>query len=378
MTVFPRGDLPPIQFLETSASVIEREIIETYEQITGRTLAPGDPVRLFLLSLAAVIIQLCNANDDAMKQNLLSYARGLFIDHIGALMGVQRHPPSFASTTIRFTLSAAQASGLIVPVGTQVAAGQRIFATREVLVIPVGITTGDVSADALVAGPEMNGIAVGRIKTIVNPIPFVQGAENITETSGGAPVEDDESLVERIRNAPESFSTAGAEDAYVYWTYTASPAIADVVIDVPQGGYVDVYVLLQGGVVPGPTDPILALVYDTLSPKKVRPVGDFVTIKPPEIVPFTLTLRYWIRARDLPRVGQIDDDVRAAVADYIAWQTHKIGRDIVPDELSCRTMGAGAKRVVIDSPAFQPVTAIQVAQIDPNDVVIVYEGAEDD
>lgn len=53
----PRWHLPAVEFLETDAETIKAEIITGYEQASGRTLAAGDPVRLYLLSLAAVIIQ---------------------------------------------------------------------------------------------------------------------------------------------------------------------------------------------------------------------------------------------------------------------------------------------------------------------------------
>ena len=50
---FPRFGLPELNFLTVDATANEQRIIGKYEEITGRTLANGDPVRLFLLSLAA-------------------------------------------------------------------------------------------------------------------------------------------------------------------------------------------------------------------------------------------------------------------------------------------------------------------------------------
>lgn len=378
MEEFPRGGLPPIQFLETDATTIADQIIAAYEGIAGRTLAPADPVRMFLLSLAAMITQTNNAVSRAFLMNFLSYAVGPFLDALGRLMGVERQPASFATTTVRFTLSAVQGAPLIIPTGTQVSVGQRVFATTEPLVIDAGDLLGDVTARAVVAGPAMNGISVGEVKTIVNPIPFVQSAANLTETSGGAAEEVDSVYAERIRLAPDSFSTAGPEAAYIYWTRSASPAIEDVVIDTPSGGYVDVYIILQGGVVPGPSDPILDEVSAVLSAVKVRPIGDFVTVKPPAIVTTTVGVRWWLRTADIARVGQIDAAVAAAVQDYVAWQTRVIGRDIVPDEIVTRALAAGAKRVIIDNPSFTVVGPTSIAQIDAGDITITYEGSEDD
>ncbi len=71
----PRWHLPAVEFLETDAETIQAEIITGYEEASGRTLAAGDPVRLYLLSLATVIIQQRTAVNMAGQQNLLSYAQ---------------------------------------------------------------------------------------------------------------------------------------------------------------------------------------------------------------------------------------------------------------------------------------------------------------
>ena len=53
-----------------------------------------------------------------------------------------------------------------------------------------------------------------------------------------------------------------------------------------------------------------------------------------------------------------------AVNDYVKWQCGKLGRDIVPDELVARVIGAGAKRCVITSPVY---TVLQDGIIDYSD-----------
>ena len=68
----PRWNLPDVDFIETDSSTIEAAIINRYETLAGRSLAKGDPVRLFLEALAAVIIQQRTAINLAARQNLLS------------------------------------------------------------------------------------------------------------------------------------------------------------------------------------------------------------------------------------------------------------------------------------------------------------------
>ncbi len=53
----PRGGLPDITFADSDPSQIVTRAIRGFEAITGETLAPADPRRLFIQSLCSVIIQ---------------------------------------------------------------------------------------------------------------------------------------------------------------------------------------------------------------------------------------------------------------------------------------------------------------------------------
>ena len=65
------SDLPDIEFVSADEQEILSDIIKLYTEITGRTLAQGDPVRLFLCVIAAIILMLCNKINYTGKQNLL-------------------------------------------------------------------------------------------------------------------------------------------------------------------------------------------------------------------------------------------------------------------------------------------------------------------
>ena len=91
--------LPEISFVETDTGNIESAIITTYEALAGRTLAQGDPIRLFLVSVAAIIVQQRVLIDYSAKMNLLAYAEGDYLDHIGNLVGVTRLQSAAAITT---------------------------------------------------------------------------------------------------------------------------------------------------------------------------------------------------------------------------------------------------------------------------------------
>lgn len=373
----PRWGLAPVNFLETDAETIRSQIITDFEQASGDTLAAGDPRRLFLLSIADVIIQQRTAINLAAQQNLLSYAQGGYLDALGQLLAVERMAESKAVTTIEFTLSQALGSVYTIPAGTQVTNGVVTFETDEDLLIPIGETTGEVSASCTVAGPVGNDYLAGQISTIVTPMTFVSGAQNTTITTGGADAESDPDFADRIRLAPNSFSVAGPEKAYVYHAKSVSPAIIDVKVNSPTPGEVDVYVLLTDGTLP--TEDTLEQIEEHLSDENIRPLTDYVVVKAPTASNYEIELHYWINQEDSSKAAQIQADVEAAVEQYRLWQQTKIGRDITPGKLLQLVFAAGASRV--DNSKLKPATwkkleAMQVAQC--TKVNVVYEGYKDE
>lgn len=373
----PRWGLAPVNFLETDAETIRSQIITGFEQASGDTLAAGDPRRLFLLSIADVIIQQRTAINLAAQQNLLSYAQGGYLDALGQLLAVERMAESKAVTTIEFTLSQALGSVYTIPAGTQVTNGVVTFETDEDLLIPIGETTGEVSASCTVAGPVGNDYLAGQINTIVTPMTFVSGAQNTTITTGGADAESDPDFADRIRLAPNSFSVAGPEKAYVYHAKSVSPAIIDVKVNSPTPGEVDVYVLLTDGTLP--TEDTLEQIEEHLSDENIRPLTDYVVVKAPTASNYEIELHYWINQEDSSKAAQIQADVEAAVEQYRLWQQTKIGRDITPGKLLQLVFAAGASRV--DDSKLKPATwkkleAMQVAQC--TKVSVVYEGYKDE
>lgn len=373
----PRWGLPEVNFLETDAETIRSQIITGFEQASGDTLAAGDPRRLFLLSIADVIIQQRTAINLAPQQNLLSYAQGNYLDALGQLLAVERMAESKAVTTIEFTLSQALGSVYTIPAGTQVTNGVVTFETDEDLLIPIGETTGEVSASCTVAGPVGNDYLAGQISTIVTPMTFVSGAQNTTITTGGADAESDSDFADRIRLAPNSFSVAGPEKAYVYHAKSVSPAIIDVKVDSPTPGEVDVYVLLTDGTLP--TEDTLEQIEEHLSDENIRPLTDYVVVKAPTASNYEIELHYWINQEDSSKAAQIQADVEEAVEQYRLWQQTKIGRDITPGKLLQLVFAAGASRVddsKLKPAAWKKLEAMQVAQC--TKVNVVYEGYKDE
>ncbi|MEF3312605.1 baseplate J/gp47 family protein [Paenibacillus sp. GYB004] len=355
-------ELPDMQFVDTDVTSTLNNVLQIHAAITGRTLAPGDPERLFLQSLCAIIVQQRVLIDKTAKANLLRYAWGPILDHLGAFSETTRLPASAARTTVRFTLSAPQLSVVAIPAGTRISTGgdpKRYFITMEHAEILSGQTLIDVTAECTEAGTMGNGYLPGQINQIVDPIAFVQTGSNTTESAGGSDVESDDAYRQRIYTAPESFSVAGPDGAYRYWAKTASPAIIDVSVSSPTAGDVLIVPLLKGGEIP--SQEIMDAVEDICSSKRVRPLTDRVTVAAPTTVSYNIAFTYWISSERSTDVAAIQTAVNQAVNDYALWQKSKLGRDVNPSELIRRVTMAGAYRVDVVTPVFDEVALTEVA-----------------
>ncbi|MBQ8143547.1 MAG: baseplate J/gp47 family protein [Butyricicoccus sp.] len=376
-------NLPDISFIDNkTVQEIRDELIADFEEYmsaaTGKayTLHRAHERRMELYAAALQIFQGMQYIDRVGKMQLLKYSEGEWLDNLSILKGVKRLEASAARTTIRFTLSAIRSSATAIPAGTRVATDNMVyFATMEYCEIPAGELELDVIAVALEAGAESNGILVGELCRLVDPIPYVDSVYNITTTSGGADTEDDASLAERNYLAPGAYSTAGPEDSYIYHCKSYSSAIGDIKIaSDQQAGTVDVYFLMDDGSDPSPE--MIQGLLEYLRTGNFRPMDDLVSASAPMKVEYSIEFTYWINKSSSARAITIQTAVQRAVDQYVAWQ-RKIGRDINPDELTTVVKMAGAKRLAIASPAFTHVGANKVPAL-VGTPVISYGGLEDD
>lgn len=373
--------LPDVEFVEVNAQETIDEIITGFEELEADRLgnpnfklADGDPRRLFLLSVAYVIINQRQQINESGKSNLLYYAQDDYLDHLGAFRKVPRIEAQPAVATIQFTLSSVRPTNVGIPQGTRVTADNQLFwRTTEPGTITAGSATVDLTVEAMTAGEDANGLEPGEINRLVDPIPYVASVSNTDTTSSGRDREDDDSYKYRIYQAPSGFSIAGPEEAYIFWALTANSAIVDVSATSPSAGVVNVVPLLEDGEIP--SQGILDQVEAVLSPSDIRPLTDNVQVNAPTASNYNIDIDYYIRTEDSPSVAIIQDKVTAAVEDYVLWQKTKLGRDINPDELIARLKEAGVKRVVVREPSYTTTLKSEVAQLGTQ--TVNYGGLED-
>ena len=375
--------LPDISFIDNKTiDQVRQEMVADYEsfisEATGQTvsLERSSVHRMELYAAAAQIYQAMQYIDRQGKQSILKYSYSDFLDNLAIFKGVTRNPATPATTTLRFTLSAERDTATGIPQGTRVStAGSIYFSTDVYAEIPAGSTTVEVPATCTVAGTDGNGFAAGELATIVDPIPYVASVTNTTATEGGAEIESDDDLAERVFLAPGAYSTAGPEDGYLYHAKAYSAAIGDVVATSDQeAGTVDIVFIMADGSTPGME--MINGLKGYLNDKTIRPMTDLVQVSAPEEVPYTIGLTYYINRSDSAKAVTIQAAVAQAVADYQTWQ-RAIGRDINPSKLVAMVMEAGAKRVTVTAPTYTTVDAIKVSAIQGS-AVVTYGGLEDD
>ena len=333
-------------------------------------LARCNEARLVLLTLAHRSHHTIEYARNALKAELLPTSTGANLDN---LVPLERLQAGYATTVLRFTLAAARTSATIIPEGTQTrTADKRYFITSEYAEIPAGELTVDVPAVAVDAGADSTGIAIGEINVLVDPIPYVASVENTSVTSGGVEKEDDDSLTERAYIAPSNVSVAGPVDLYEYFARSWRSDITAAKPICEDGYTVYIYFLLKDGRLP--TEEECRELERYFADIK-KPMGDLVVGVPPEEVPYSINLTYYIASSNVKNAGLIQKNVEKAVEEYKTWQ-RKIGLDIDPAELIMRVREAGAKRPRLTAPVDTVVSKIQVSKV--TECKITYGGIEDD
>lgn len=374
-------NLPEVSFIDNiTLDDVQRQMVadyqERYESLTGKktALSRADPVALVLYACSIQIYQTLLFVDRAGKQDLLKYSYGGYMDNLAALKGISREPAKAAVVKVRFTLSGLRPSPVVIPAGTRVTNGELYFETNEYAEIAAGEESIDLICTCQKAGKLGDGLMAGDINILVDPIAYVQSVVNLEESSGGADIESDDSLAERIYIAPSKYSVAGPEEAYRYWVKTFNSSITDVYIDSENPTEVIIEFIMNNGELP--SESVIDSLRDYLRDRNIRPLTDQVIVKAPNTVDYALDIKYYINKSDSAQAKTIQGAVENAIENYIIWQRSKIGRDINPSKLTSMIEAAGAKRVEMSSPIFRKIGKSDVAKLLTKKVS--YGGIEDD
>ena len=183
----------------------------TYQEITDKMRAaffdacgekPEDLPELDarFRSVATELYALSVFGDHVQSQVFADTARGADLDRHAADVGLQRKGASAAAGVLTFSLAQAAEAAVTVPADTVCSvAGQPYlqFATTKAATIPAGEWTVDVPAVSL-GKTTAHNVEPGCITVMVNPPAGIRGVTNANRFSGGAAVETDTALRQRI------------------------------------------------------------------------------------------------------------------------------------------------------------------------------------
>lgn len=360
--------LPEPNFIERDPEVITQEWIKYYEEKTGKTLQPAQIERI-LIDVGAYRETLLRINiQETAKKNLLQYATIEVLEHLGVLVGVEKLLASPSQVTLKFSIDKAMDSNISIPKGTEVETfdGKYIFITQNDVLIYAGNKNATVLAKCSVGGSGSNNYEIGKINSLITPLDNIDSVENIEQSYGGGDDEDIESLRERIRLAPESFSNAGSKGAYRFHTLSAHQSIKDVTVLSPTAGTVVVYPLTKTG---NPDSGLIQLISDYLNQDHIRPLTDKVIVQAPEKIDFSINaiLHLYLDADEL----SVNKLVEEGLAKYKADLASQLGKDIVPTQIIAILNSIyGVYNVELISPAHQKLEKHQWADLTNINVTI--------
>lgn len=377
--------LPDIDMLEDEGITLEgiqEEMIadyqEAYQMFTGEEiiLYPAHPRRLEMNVIAGQIYQVYEFASYLFKQNFIRYMEDDVLRNWGGNLGFTDNNLRAAACTLEFGLNEPLGYPVEIPAGTRATAGDDVFfATNEACSISAGEIVVTVPASCTEKGSMGNGYVAGQINVLADPVMNVSAVRNIDKSSGGGNKYSGDELREKIFLFPSTYSVAGTEDAYIYYTKLYSEDIISVnVMTDKENATVEIYIMLSGGNVPD--EAYCERVSDYLLGLKKNPDTDKIVVYPPEVVPYKLEAAYYISSANKDTEKSVKESVEEAAEAYIQKQYESLGHDINPDIFKEYARVAGGKRTVVTSPVFTSLEANQIAICTEKN--IVYGGLEDD
>lgn len=159
-------------------------------------------------------------------------------------------------------------------------------------------------------------------------------------------MESDADFRHRVTLAPEGYSVAGPEGAYIYHALSADSGVLDASATSPTPGEVVVTVLARDG--DGTADQTLLDAVDgALSADDVRPLTDHVTVQSASVVNYAVEATIYTYSG--PDSAVVIAASQQRLADYIE-QSHRLGRDVAVSGIYGALQSDGVQRVELTSP----------------------------
>jgi len=298
-----------------------------------------------------------------IKASLRTIATGVDLDHLGVGDNVFRDKGEYPYTTFTFTLSNVEKIDKIIPKGFLLNDDTDTYkaSTLTQAVIPAGELSTTVQAEL----QEYVVQSEAKTENLIVDLTFAVDIKQNGLFENGATAEDDDRYRLRIISANSSYTTAGSEEAYKYFAYSADSRIDD--ISIPNDNEpleVNIYIASFENEV---DTEMIQKVYDACNYKYTRPLGDALTIMNAEVL--TVDIVGTIQLLDLMKQSSIDAKIKTNLRDPFF-----IGQDFVASDFMSRCHIDGVYKVAID---FEEIKAtnkqiIKIGNIDLNYIQVVF------
>ncbi|MCC7632579.1 baseplate assembly protein [Stenotrophomonas rhizophila] len=166
------------------------------------------------------------------------------------------------------------------------------------------------------------------------------------KTGVAAVMESDGELRRRVQLAPEGYSVAGPEGAYLFHALSADPDVLDASAMSPAPAEVLVTLLSRSG--DGiPSGGLIARVTDALMDGNVRPLTDLVTVRAVENVSYAVKAEIITYAG--PDATVVLEEANRRLRAYVE-DLHRLGRDVPRSGLYAALHVEGVQRVTLTEP----------------------------
>ena len=204
---------------------------------------------------------------------------------------------------------------------------------------------GTMVAYAVGADLDNLGALLGVVRLTVTP---ADTALNIPPV-----LESDTDFRRRIVLAPEGYSVAGPEGAYIFHALTADADVLDVAVESPSPGTVLVSILSRTGDGTASSE-LIAAVDAYLSDDTRRPLTDYVQVQSATIINYTIDAQ--VTTYTGPDAAVVIAAGTERLNTYIA-ESHRMGRDITLSGIHSALHVPGVQNVVLVQPAADIVVA---------------------
>ncbi|MBC2855417.1 baseplate J/gp47 family protein [Cetobacterium sp. 2A] len=252
--------------------------------------------------------------------------------------------------------------------GTRFLHGENIFHSLEEGAIYPGKTKTTILAQAENPG-DIGEILAGEITQIIDRYDYYQSCTNPQNVSKGGNEEDDEQYRKRMEEIPESFTSAGSEGSYKFWTKKVSQLVNQVIVKTPRPNEIDIYVY---GFNEQITTEEKEAIKDFLTNLDRLPLNDLVTIKDPEIINIDLNIDYYLYDNEIRNVETIKSSLLKKL--NLHFKKIQIGDNLNTQDIIRIIKNEDIKKCEITSPEELEIT--ETSLIKCNSITLNYRGVE--